>query len=366
LYWLLRLQWLVIPVLLFVVLESRVRQWAAANKWNASFWSVKERSQRANPPVKYYFLGSSRVAAAVDEKAFEAEMGRQLGHPVQALNLGAGYSCLAQDYLYLRNLLRQHPDDLRDSVVFLEAFGGMPEPGEWNGRWFQEGWPELLTPLLRKGDLPRLWSTQMTLEEKMRLSADVLIRHCALLTYRERIGRELMKAGDDWVFGYVAPFFPPRASGTATAVADLTTAGGIRNDADGVAAARELAVNLARQDLACQAPVRGWEKRIIADLVRLVRQGGGQVAFYEMPLHPVQAAMYQTEIRLGDRAVFREQARAWDTPFLAPDFVSGDEDFPDYWHLRQARSSEFATKLARSWVQAASADKPSQTQVLVP
>jgi hypothetical protein len=357
---LLRLQWLVIPVLVFAVLELTVRQWAAQNNWNASFWSYKERSQRARPPVKYFFLGSSRVAAAVDEKAFEAELGWQLGHPVQALNLGAGYSCLAQDYLYLRNRLRKHPDDIRNGVVFVEAFGGMPEGGEWSGRWFQEGWPNLLTPLLRNRDLPGLWRTQMTLEEKMRLSADVLTHNCALLAYRERIGTGLMKAGNDWVIGHTNRYFPPPAPRGPAVVADLTNAGGIRNDADGVEAARALAVNLARQDMACQVPVSGWEKRIVADLIHLVRQGSGQVVFYEMPLHPVQAAMFQTDIRKADRAAFREQTRAWGTPFLAPDFVSGDEDFPDYWHLRQSRSAEFATKLAQSWMHVVSAEKQSQ------
>jgi hypothetical protein len=191
----------------------------------------------------------------------------------------------------------------------------------------------------------------MTLEEKMRLSADVLTHNCALLAYRERIGRELMKAGDDWVLGHAAPYFPP-APKKAGPVADLTTAGGIRNDADGVEAARELAVTIARQDLSCQVPVRDWEKRIVADLVRLVQKGGGTVAFFEMPLHSVQAAMFQTDIRRGDRAAFREQARAWGTPFLEPDFVSADEDFPDYWHLRQSRSAEFGTKLARAWLEA--------------
>jgi hypothetical protein len=361
--WLGRVQWLLIPLLVFVALERKARQWVAQNHWNASFWSRKEQSQRADPPVKYFFLGSSRVAAAVDEKAFEAELGRQLGQPVQALNLGAGYSCLAQDYLYLRNRLRQHPNDVRGGVVFLEAFGGMPEPGEWGGRWFQDGWPELLTPLLRNRDLRGLWLTQMTLEEKMRLSADVLTHNCALLAYRERIGRSLMSAGEDRVVGWATPFFPPPPARGPSAVADLTTAGGIRNDADGVEAAKALAVSLARQDLAHQVPVRDWEKRIVADLVRLVRKGGGQVAFFEMPLHPVQASMYQTDIRRADRAAFREQARRWGTPFLEPDFVSGDEDFPDYWHLRQSRSAEFGVRLARALLadageQTASAGRP--------
>jgi hypothetical protein len=317
--------------------------------------------------VKYIFVGSSRVAAAVDEKAFEAELGRQLGHPVQALNLGAGYSCLAQDYLYLRNRLRNHPDDLRGGVVFLEGFGGKPEPGQWDERWFQDGWPDLLTPLLRNRDLPRLWRTQMTLEEKMRLSADVLTHNCALLAYRERIGRELMKVGDAWVIGHAARFFPPPPpQKKAGPVADLTTAGGIRNDADGVEAARELAVALARQDLTCQVPVRDWEKRIVADLVRLVRKGGGTVAFFEMPLHSVQAAMFQTDVRQGDRAAFREQARVWGTPCLEPDFVSADEDFPDYWHLRQSRSAEFAAKLAQAWLEASRSAGADSQQARLP
>jgi hypothetical protein len=344
--WARRAQWLLIPLLVLAAAEWVARGYARRHP-PPSPWDTLARRVKQDRPLDYIFVGSSRVGCAIDADQFAEEMGRRRGRPAQAVNFGLGYSQMPEHYLNLRNYFRRHPSQTRGCVVFIESAGAFPDPSEWQGPWHHPDRPEMLTPLLCVSDFRRLWNTQPG-PESGRVALAYLTRHVSLLNNRQRIGDALMNRVRGPMAAGLARFTPAPA---AVAAADLRTGGGVRNDEAGVALARRLAVEIAQNDLRCQASVGGWDGRVVADVVRLVHQQGGQVVFFNMPLHSVQAAaMSQTAVRRADHDRFLEQARAWGTPFIEPGIVTQDEDFPDYWHLRASRVAEYTQKIAEAWV----------------
>jgi hypothetical protein len=356
--WLAKAQWVVIPLLVFMVIELLTRTWGASHNSGVTFWSWKEQSIRKNPTPHFFFIGSSRVAAAIDAQAFEEVVSRQFGAPVQAINFGAGSSCMAEHYLYLRNRFRKHPNELQGCVIFVETLEGLPETGRWRDRWYLDGSERLLLPLLKAEDLPRLWATGIPLKDRLYLTWSFCSRSSNSLAHRERLGQQFIQKGQQLVVKRLRRWLPEPSAGP-TALADLTTAGGVRNDAESVARNRSLAIEFARRDLACQAPFRTWDGTIVADLVHDVMQAGGKVVFYQIPLHSVQANQYQTEIRRADRGAFEEQSRIWGAPLLDTGFRVPDDDFPDIWHLRKSRSREFTIALAHKWLDVTSGLGPA-------
>jgi hypothetical protein len=296
------------------------------------------------------FIGSSRVMAAVNEQTFAAELSRQIGRPIQPFNLGLAYSTVVEHYLILRNLFREHPEQARGCTVFIEAPAGLPaDPAGWASRWTHPDRPDILPPLLRGEDLVKAWTCGLPLEERLALTKDFLCRRSTLMAQRTRIATAFVEKGNRLAHRLLDGFLP--AKPPAAVVADLTTRGGIRNDQEGVAFARQVAVQNARAEEAGQSPLRITEQSILWDLVSLVHSAGGRVVFFEMPLHSTQRAPLTTELRNQDRQIFHEQLRSWHSYYLANTVPTVDEDFPDIWHLRSSLAPVFSASLARSWAE---------------
>lgn len=341
-----RTQWVVVPLLLFFVLECTVRFWGSSGP---AFWDIVEQSVQPGA-VHFLFVGSSRVAASVDEKIFEEELRRHRPHPARAINVGTGYSYLLQHYLGLRNALHRYPEHLRGCVVFVETAGGLPEYSTVDGsEWYFDGRPDLLTQVLRLEDLPTMWVSTMPLNDKWHLSFRWLTKWSLLLSRGQGVAvRALAKTSER--LGEKIVSVLPGIRTESPRPADLTTDGGVRTDQEGIVLARRLALESARRELSDQRPLGKWTETVLGQIVSLVQQAGGQVVFYEMPLHSVQAAPRRTAIRMDDVASFRAQAAAWGTPFLLPEFLFTDDDFPDLWHLKRSRAREFTVALAKAWV----------------
>ena len=119
------LQWVVIPLLVFVIAEVEFRK-----RFNAVDHSVlladlirsTEQAMREGPQ-DFLFVGVSRVAAAFDEKSFEEVMAIELARPIRAAYLGAGGSAPREWLLGLRKLVHDHPGCLRGCVVFFRSPG---------------------------------------------------------------------------------------------------------------------------------------------------------------------------------------------------------------------------------------------------
>jgi hypothetical protein len=341
-----RTQWVVIPLLLFLVLECTVRFWGSSGP---VFWDIVEQSVQPGA-VHFLFIGSSRVAASIDEKLFEEELLRQRPHPARAINVGTGYSYLLQHYLGLRNALRRYPEPLRGCVVFVETAAGLPEYSTVDGsEWYFDGRPDLLTQVLRLEDFPTMWVSAMPLEDKWHLSFRWLTRGSLLLARGHGVAMRVLAQTSDRLGEKIVSALPGIRT-ESPRPADLTTDGGVRTDQEGIALARRLALESARREMSDQRPLGKWTETVLEQIVVLVRQAGGQVVFYEMPLHSVQAAPRRTAIRMDDVASFRVQAAAWGASFLLPEFTFTDDDFPDLWHLKRSRAREFTAALARAWV----------------
>jgi hypothetical protein len=340
-----RTQWVVVPLLLFLVLECTVRFRESSGP---VFWDAVEQSLQPGA-VHFIFIGSSRVAASIDEKLFEEELSGHRPQPARAINVGTGYSYLLQHYLGLRNALRRHPGPLRGCVVFVETAGGLPEYSTADGsEWYFDGRPDLLIQVLRLEDFPTMWVSTMPLDDKWHVSVRWLTRGSLLLSRGHGVAVRVLAEASEWL-GEKIVSVSPGVRGEPPRPADLTTDGGVRTDQAGIALARRFALENARRESSDQRPLGKWTETVLGRIVFLVRQAGGQVVFYEMPLHSVQAAPRRTAIRMDDAAAFRAQAAAWGTPFLLPEFSFTDEDFPDLWHLKRSRARAFTVALAKAW-----------------
>ena len=81
-------QWLVIPLLVFGLVEAVVR----GTLENVPGWYLAAEREAGQARVNVIFIGSSRVGAAVHVPSFEREVFSLTGHCPRALNLGRGYS----------------------------------------------------------------------------------------------------------------------------------------------------------------------------------------------------------------------------------------------------------------------------------
>ena len=157
-----------------------------------SFWSGVDTS---NKPIDVLFIGSSRVAAAIDTQAFAEALP---GPRPNVVNAGAGYTTAAEFHLALRNTFREHPDRLRNAVIFIEAPYGMPDSTTWSDRWSHPDSPETLIPLLHWEDVASYWNDvrgetlAVRMEERLRLTFDYTFRFSRLITYRLALGERFL------------------------------------------------------------------------------------------------------------------------------------------------------------------------------
>jgi hypothetical protein len=343
--WLGWAQWVVIPLLVFAASEAGARVWMS-RIGHLTFLARAERAAQGGP-IDDLFVGTSRVAAAVDVDAFADEAARCIGRRPRAVNMGTGYSTLVEHFFGIKTLLRDRPDALRGGVVLIEAPGGIPDAitiaNRWDEPWTYEGETTRIVPHLRPGDLPDVWRSGLSFGDKLNFSFRTLTRGSALLAYRELIGMTLMDVFRGRVAGAVAP-----AAGHDKPAADLAERGGIRTDQEGVRRARSLAVEMAATWAADQRPIGRWGDRVVGSLVKLILEAGGRVVFFEVPLHSMQAAALTTQSRLADRRAFLAEAKTWGAVVVSPDLEAGDDDFPDVFHLSGSRSAAYSRALARA------------------
>ena len=279
--------------------------------------------------VDFLFVGSSRVAASIDVSAFAEVVGQARGREVRAVNLGTGYATLVEHDLALRELGRVYPESMKGCVVLIEAPGGIPDGladgrGRWDEPWSYEGEAVRLAPSLRPGDIPALWRSGFDLADKIHFTVRDLGNFSTLIAHREVLAESI---ADGLKARSYSLLLGKRPEGEK---ADLATGGGIRADPATVARNRELARSFAERWLQDDRPIGpDWDDRVIGSIVRRVKAMGGRVAFFEVPLHSVQANVLKTEVRLVDRAAFREQARQQGTPLLELSATFPDEAFPD-------------------------------------
>lgn len=287
-------------------------------------------------PYDVLLIGTSRVAASVLTKEFDSVVTTSLGRSVRSLNLGMGFTNMAE-YLFALEAVRDaKPDALRGTAVLIEVPRGLPEYMTWNDDWIVSDGTEPLARYMPPEELPRFLARSKTpFVYKSAITARVL------LGYREGYSRIR-----DRLFGTLAEKLVP------TAKTGLSDAGGIRTDSAGIVAVRAAAVEVARMGLADTTPWVNYGSTILKEVVDLVKESGGTVLLFDMPISDVQASARTTPQRLRERALFEAEAHAWGTPILQTGFESTDDDYPDYWHLSSERSPEFSRRLAMAFLSA--------------
>jgi hypothetical protein len=306
----------------------------------------------------YLFLGTSRTRAAIRPDVFDTAMTRAIGAPTLSVNLGMGWCRMSEHYFGLRRLLETAPGILRGVVVFLEAPSALPEYSTWRSDWIVADRTDLLTPYIHKRDLWKLWR-ESTTEAGMKF----VITANLVAPFMEHIPRVRQHALPDLdtllqkAFAPLMALAKPEES-DAGAASDLATEGGIRADAKGVETARDLAIRMAREETEKQEPWADYDKTIVAEILRMVREAGGYVVFLDMPLSPVQQAPYDTPLRLGEREAFQGTLKAWNCIMLKPELALTESDFPDLWHLRKSLAPEFTLAVANGFIAAAREAEP--------
>jgi hypothetical protein len=316
--------------------------------WGEWYPFAEKTLQKQN--ADFVFIGSSRVAAAIDGPAFEKAAEESMGRPAHALVIGQGYSTPVEHYLGLRNLLAANPQSLSKVTVFVEMPAGQLVEGHLRGHWVHEEAPNLLVPLLKQGDLAEFWHSSDSLPSKVAVSFQTQTSWSQLLASRKRIKGFTLAAGRSLLEQGLLRAGLAAAPGEASI--DLAAQGGILTDTEHVARARKLADELASEARRSERPFQADDFSIYTALISLVKSHGGQVVFYEMPMSTVSRQVAETEIGRANVRRSQEWVQGWQCLLLRPQFVVTDDDFPDLWHLRKSRAAEFSEQLAESWQRA--------------
>lgn len=302
--------------------------------------------EKADPgQLGYLFLGSSRVAAAIDTEAFKTYLAPSENDAISVVKIGRGYSTLTIYYQLLEQLLVINPNSLDDATIFIEAPQELPDWRTWQGNWIREERPELISPYLQANDLIPFWS-QSTNSFGAK-SRTTLAKYFHGFRYNDSIRNKANGTLDT----LVKQILPPSPRQQPTIEADIKQAGGIRTDRAGILLSRQIAGSLAREELRDRQSIENWNQSVLASLIELVENAGGQIILFEMPLSSVQSAAYETPEVRAIRTRFHQWREANTLVLLEPNFSYTDEDFPDLAHLRSSRAAEFTQRIAQAYEQ---------------
>jgi len=296
------------------------------------FYLQSEKSA-GQGPVDVVFIGSSRVTAAISPAVVQSGLSDSLGTRVRVVSEGKGFSTLALHYFGLKRLYRNHPDKMNGALVLVEAPGGIPIYQEWSDKWVTDTWPTLMGPLLDRHNVVQF------LSESPNSPGAKAYAVAAAPLRTVRYVRYLQPRLESRFNGRFSPDHPGKPT------ADLVGDGGIRIDSVGVALVREQV--LAGHEEHVDRSEWNWDTSVIGDIVRLVRENGGDVAFYEMPVSSPWEVQFPSEVRETERQSFHAWINENDLAYVPiSDFGTTKEDFPDLVHLRKTRRSAFSERVS--------------------
>lgn len=295
------------------------------------------KSKRANSCL---FIGSSRVPATIDKTVFSK-------NNIPCIVAGRGYTTGGIHLTALQHNLQKNPDYLRNVNVFIEY----PENAVFteNARKYQyhvfepktaafdKPMPHLILPYLNAATLKDfLVQSSNSLSVKIKLFFlyfSSAYRCILFLQAREPVEYIFKKA----------------IKNKNKPALQLTTAGGIRNDH--FSKTRMKALVLARMDSAEYATGKiltadSLKNSILAQITSLVKNNGGRLYMYKMPMHSVQRNILHSDRALQSKQVFDQWLQQNNIPTVfAEGFKYTDNDFPDTWHLSVTRRAEFSSLL---------------------
>ncbi|MEQ8472361.1 MAG: hypothetical protein RIC35_14305 [Marinoscillum sp.] len=302
------------------------------DKSNNSFKAIYRNSPTAH--ADFVFIGSSRIPATINPTLF-----RELSNGV-TVNTGTGFMTPGIHYQALKNKLKSYPDYLKNSVVLIEY----PGPDIYISS-FKEDFLRVYEPVVATDKstphllLPHLdYQSFLAFLTKSTNGIKVKVKMLVLLssTYR---GCHFMR---DKFNSLNNPLFQSNNP-------KLVSEGGIRND--NFEFAKQKAITVAIQDrnkIESNPPLSPEviNHSSFSKLHEIVKNNGGTLMVYKMPLHSIQKDIYSSEKAQKNKVVFENWLKERNIPIIHnPDFTYTDDDFPDTWHLSQDRRDEFTTKL---------------------
>ncbi len=316
------------------------------------WYSLHGAEGRGRAP-EVIFLGTSRVAGAVDPQAFRDRIREVRGEEIIAFNLARPGSTLEEHRLGLRALCREHPGILRGTDVLLEAPGGLPDRSTPRDLWFVPQASGHLAPLLRFADLGDLWMVGADLETFARTALLWLSRRSALLENRRRIRARFLCGGGRATATILEALLPVRPEAPLHPDESLDPGARVRARRSAYAFARRKLREVVGARIARPAPPVDWKETSLARLAGFLASVGARLVLFPMPVSSVQARELEVPARRTELASLRSALKRWKVPMLACRFEVNDEDFPDLWHLRLQRRTEFSRNLAEAWMKIA-------------
>lgn len=319
----------VIKILLLLFIIEILARFIYAPKW----YSEEALVVRDNP-VKYIFIGSSRVASSINSAEFSKAIGC-VESDLATVNMGAGYSTLMEHSLGLKKLAKALPNKLNDTIVFLEAPNYLPDLQAASESWCHANYPELLATTMSMSDLkefliysntelPSKWSVVISLfSATARLKGDWKNLATRLLTHDPLLRRKGLVYSN------------------------------IRSDEVSVKNSRNLAISMADKAILQQKQldIQNSNNLMISKLNEQVSLAGGHLVLFYMPMSSIQTKPYLTKIGQKNIKIVSELAKNMGIPILNNQIATTDQDFPDLWHLRPSRSVEFTQCVAQAYIE---------------
>lgn len=330
-----RIQWIVIPLLLLVAAEGAARFGLA----NYEEWYDASATRNADIVV----IGSSRVASGVNASLISRSLTEQTGNRVKVTNQGRGGSTIAAHYLEVRELIES--GSVQNPVVMLELTGGVPAPlmrGTWEEQWNHPEFPSLLARAMTTSDIDAFLDADHDNGDRFAVLSRVAFNWSSYVSFKDGWRDLLFDRGGKATADALEAISP----GADSQGSNLSSAGGVATDPAAIERAREAAIQRLENETRTGVVVDYWEQTILASLVELVHENGGQFVFFSMPVSTVFAADFETEIHQRNQAIFADTMKLWGTPLI--DFDPGLEDsyFPDLWHLGSEGANVTSEQLA--------------------
>lgn len=287
-----------------------------------------------NESVDYLFIGSSRVPATINPSIFTQEDPGK-----KAVVAGRGYMTAGIHYQALKNRLSINPDFLKGTSVLIEY----PGSGVYTNPFSQDeltvyepllakdkAMPHLLLPHI---NFHSLFAFIKASNNSLKVKVDFAAQYF-FASYRSSIfvKEKFHKLNNYYLFKETKQ--------------NLATEGGIRNDniSEGMQQVIEYA-EIQKDRIEKNAPLEfsDLDNSSLARFNKLIKDSGGKLFLYKMPLSSIQESAYKSEKALYNKSVFEEWIAVNQIDVLYNErFSYDDTDFPDTWHLSMSRRDEFS------------------------
>ncbi len=303
-------------------------------------WLEQKCEERINPyfhvddkkSVKYIFIGTSRVAAAVLEESMADE-----DPGSYYVNAGRGYTTAAVQFLGLKYLIEKKHAVMKGAKILVESPAGCcMYPCGWdNSEWVNKDGQQLIIPYLEFSDLVNFWKySSNDIFVKVNVSLLYFFRSyrytCVIKTVISRNSFQDICAKSGIIKG-------------DTAVSVLAGKGGIKKDSVSIRKNRLLAVEYYSEYKGTINEIKAedYPKSIFEEMYELLNEHEASLVVFSIPLTSVQLSAYKSETASKNAAKFKTYLKSRKIPYLDVNFSTNDSDFPDLWHLSGLKAVDF-------------------------